>query len=97
MKKIVKLTESDLMNIIKRVIKEEKSSLTGRKKPVYDRPVALAGCTNTASYECMNCSPSSGSPSWCPSGVSSIYGPAINDAISSCGCTAISSGTQSVK
>jgi hypothetical protein len=97
MKKIVKLTESDLVNIIKRVIKEGTSSLKTTKKPVYDRPVALAGCTNTASYQCMNCSPSSGSPSWCPSGVSSIYGPAVNDAISSCGCTAMSSGTQSVK
>ena len=97
MKKIVKLTESDLMNIIKRVIKEEKSSLTPTKKPVYDKPVALAGCTNTSNYQCMNCSPSSGSPSWCPSGVSSIYGPAIDIAISSCGCTAISSGTQRAK
>ena len=97
MKKIVKLTESDLMNIIKIVIKEETSSLKTTKKPVYDKPVALAGCTNTASYQCMNCSPSSGSPSWCPSGVSSIYGPAVNDAISSCGCTAISSGTQRAK
>jgi hypothetical protein len=52
-------------------------------------PVALAGCVSTASYQCMNCT--GGSASWCPEpGISSIYGPAIDDAISQCGCSAIS-------
>ena len=59
-------------------------------KPSPTPPLALAGCNPSSSYTCMNCAPSGGSPSWCPSGVSSIYGPAIDQAISECGCTAIS-------
>jgi hypothetical protein len=38
MKKIIRLTESDLTNIIKRVIKEQKDKVTGQSKPLVNRP-----------------------------------------------------------
>jgi hypothetical protein len=54
-------------------------------KPSPTPPLALAGCSNTSTHTCMNCA--GGSANWCPTGLSSIYNPAIDIAISECGCS----------
>jgi hypothetical protein len=52
MKKIVKLTESDLMNIIKRVIKEATPAPTGANK--VGGPKKVPGCTGSMTVSTNN-------------------------------------------
>jgi hypothetical protein len=68
-------------------------------KPSPTQPVALAGCSGSASSICMSCPgfQGSGYPSWCPSTPGSYDIPSIgaNEAESQCGCNFLTTNPSS--